>query len=100
MTTERVAKIVQWLGYGLMTGVQFQKGLFLLPLHSDQLWVPLSLLSNEYWGLLPHWWSGQSMKLTTDHLVPTLRIHGAVPPIYVFIVWCLIKQGMSSWHGT
>jgi len=39
-----------------MSGVQLLAGavmgFFSLPLHSDQLWDPPSLLSSGYWGLL------------------------------------------------
>jgi len=41
------------------------------------------------------------MKLTTHfHLMPKLGTRGVIPPPqYVFMVWCFIKQEItSSWH--
>jgi hypothetical protein len=45
--------------------------------------------------VFPQRWSSRDVKLTTHlHLVPTLRMHGAVPllPQYAFTACCLIKQ--------
>jgi hypothetical protein len=37
--------------------------------------------SNGYWGLFPRRWSGRGVKVTTHlHLVPRLRMQGAIPP--------------------
>jgi hypothetical protein len=68
-----------------------------LPVHSDQFWGSPSLLSSGYWGLIP--WEYSS------HLVPVLRMYGAIPPLphtsswcaYLskrcfFVAWCLVNH--------
>jgi len=64
------------------------QGFISLSPHTDWLWGPPSLLSNGYQGLF-HEYSLQGMKLTTHiHLVQSLRMHWAIPPLH-----CI-----SSWH--
>jgi hypothetical protein len=60
----------------------------------DRLWGPPSLLSNRYQGLLPWGQSYRGVKLTTHpHLVPRLRMRGAILPLpqYAFTTWCSVK---------
>jgi len=55
---------------------------FSSPLHPGGLWSPPSLLSNEYQGLIPWEQSCWGVKLINyHHLVPKLRIYGAIPPL-------------------
>jgi hypothetical protein len=52
------------------------------------LWDLPSLLSNVHQGLFPWAWSSWGMKLTTHfHLLPSSRVHGAIPPLlqYAFM---------------
>jgi hypothetical protein len=46
-------------------------------------------------GALTEVLSGRGVRLTTHlHLVPRLRIRGAIPPLtqYVSLAWCLVKH--------
>jgi len=62
-------------------------GIFLFAI---ALWGPPSLLPNGYRRLFPRRQSGRSVWLTTYiHLLPRLRIYGAIPPLPI----------TSSWHG-
>jgi hypothetical protein len=68
------------------TGVRFPVG---AP-SPDRLWGPPSLLSNGYLGIFLRDLGGRGVKLTTHlHLVPKLRIRGAIPPLH----------HTSSWRG-
>jgi hypothetical protein len=60
---------------------------FSSPPRPDRLWGPPSLLANGYLR------SGCEAA-THPHLVPRLRMHGAVPPLpqYAFMVRYLVKQ--------
>jgi hypothetical protein len=61
---------------------------FYLPPRPDRLLVPPILLPNGYRGLLPRELSGRGVKLATHfHLIPTLRMLGAIPLLlqYVFM---------------
>jgi len=50
--------------------------------HLDLLRVPPSLLFIAYWGPCLYWYRSQAVQLITDsHLVPRLRMNGAVLPL-------------------
>jgi len=55
---------------------------FSSPPHADRLWGPPNLLTNGYRRLLPGVKvAGGGINFAIHlHLVPTLRIHGAIPP--------------------
>jgi len=56
----------------------------------DWLWVPTNLLFSGNHHFFPPWLSRQVMKLTTHlHLLPRLRMTGAVPllPLYPSMAW-------------
>jgi len=57
---------------GWTTRVQFLAG----ALCPDQLWCPTSFLSSGHWGLFFH-----RDKADNSHLVPKLRMCGAIPPL-------------------
>jgi len=72
------------LGFNSWEGQQWD--FFSPPLCADQLWSPLSLLSNGFQELSPWWYSGRGMKLTTHlHLVLRSRIHGAFPVYFLLL---------------
>ena len=49
----------------------------------NRLWDPLSLLFEEYLRLFPRGENGRTVKMTTHfHLMPRLRMSGAIPPHY------------------
>ena len=51
---------------------------------------------NSYWGLFPHWWSSQGLKLTTHlHLVPEFRMSGATSHLPI----CLHSMHKDSFTG-
>jgi hypothetical protein len=95
-----IAQSVQCWAMGWTIGVlgfdsRWEWEFFSLPPRPERLWGPPSLLSNGYQGLCPWGQSGRGVKLTTHlHLVPRLRMRGAVPPLflYVFMVCCLVKH--------
>jgi hypothetical protein len=67
-------------------GFEFQQGkkLFSFFKHLDLFWGPYSLLFNGYWSYFPRGreggGNGMGLKLTIRlHLVPTLRMSGALP---------------------
>jgi len=69
------------------------RDLFCSPPRPDRLWDPPSLLSKGDKA------TGRYVKLTIHlQLVLRLRMYGAVPPLYVFIMWCLIKHRVCR-HG-
>jgi hypothetical protein len=68
---------------------------FLFSQRLDRPWDPCRLLSNGYRAFFPQCWFGRGVKLTTVlHLVPKLRMHGAILPTppYFFMSWCFIKH--------
>jgi len=72
-----------------MIGVQFLTGARIVLSSPSWLWGPSSLLSSGYQSLFPEvkWpWHEADHSF---HLVPRLKICGAIPPV----------PHMSSWHG-
>jgi len=77
-----------WDGQLGLDSWEGQEFFFYSPPHPDQLWGPPSLLSNGYQGLF---WgkNGLGVTLTTHlHLVPKLRMHGAIPSLHQISSWC------------
>jgi len=69
---------------------------FSSPPHPDRIWVPPSLLSNEYRGLLPGGWV-KRLRRETDKSPPSsvevknVRSYTSTPP-YVLMAWCLVNN--------
>jgi hypothetical protein len=81
-----------FIAKGWTTGVHFSAGpmigFFPSPPRPDRFWGPPSLLFNGHWGALPCVYFGRDLKLTIHlHLVPRLRISGAIPSLPQKFSW-------------
>jgi hypothetical protein len=71
-----------WMTRNCCSVPSWGKSLFTSPKHTDEKWIPSSLIFNVQLGLLPLGLSGSGVTPTTHHcLVLTIRINGTTLPL-------------------